>query len=174
MEKNDPVQPRMLTKEIIDAKNKDITDDLQATLGENKKDVNRLRRKLTVTFWVIIILSVIIFIIGVLLLSVPVVAAFGGQIDRLNSLIAAGFGIADLIGLVLYGPIEKIHKLMGDMSQLILVLNSHQTEISLRLLEMDFLNNRPSVGTAAEKIGTDTENNIKIIQDYFEVPGEKK
>jgi uncharacterized membrane protein len=174
MEKNDLVQPRTLTKEILDEKNKDITDDLQATLRENRSDVKRLRRKLTVTFWVIIILSIIIFIIGVLLLSVPVVAAFGGHIDRLNSLIAAGFGIADLIGLVLYGPIEKIQKLMGDMSQLILVLNSHQTEVSLRLLEMDFLNNRPSVGVAADKIGSATEKNIKIIQDYFEVPEEKK
>jgi len=174
METNSYDQTRVITRELLDEKNKDITDDLMDTLMENRRDVERLRRKLTVTFWVIIIMSIVIFIIGVVLLSVPVVAAIGGQIDRLNSLIAAGFGIADLIGLVLYGPIEKIQKLMGNMSQLILVLNSHQTEVNLRLLEIDFLGNRPSVGTAADKIGSITKDSVKLIQEYFEEPAAKK
>ena len=94
METNSYDQTRVITRELLDEKNKDITDDLMDTLMENRRDVERLRRKLTVTFWVIIIMSIVIFIIGVVLLSVPVVAAIGGQIDRLNSLIAAGFGIA--------------------------------------------------------------------------------
>ena len=164
----------LLKADVIDQNNKDLADQLQATLGENKKDIKRLRRKLTITFWVIIVLSIIIFALGILLLSVPVISAFNGQIDKLKSLIAAGFGIADLVGLVLYGPIEKIHKLMGDMSQLILVLNSNQTQVSLRLLEMDATDNRPSIGTAADKIGSATENSIKIIQDYFETTKETK
>jgi hypothetical protein len=173
MSNSTPPVLQPLTKADLDDKNRNLTNDLQSTLDENKKDIKRLRRKLTITFWVIIVLSTIIFAIGILLISVPVVAAFGGDIDRLNSLIAAGFGIADLIGLVLYGPIEKIHKLMGDMSQIIMTLNSNQTQTSLRLLEMDFLGYRPSVGIAADKIGSGTENNVRIIQEYFEATKEK-
>ena len=63
---------------------------------------------------------------------------------------------------------------MGNMSQLILVLNSHQTEVNLRLLEIDFLGNRPSVGTAADKIGSITKDSVKLIQEYFEEPAAKK
>lgn len=162
-----------LTETILKQKNASLTEDLEETLEANKMDIERLRNKLTITFWVIIILSVIIFSIGIVLVSVPVVAAFSGEIDRLNSLIAAGFGIIDLVGLVLYGPIEKIHKLMGDMSQIIMVLNCNQTQISLRLLEMDFLGDRPSVGRASENIGTGTQNNVKLIQEYFETAKEK-
>lgn len=162
-----------LTDEILKKKNTSLTYDLEETLEGNKMDIERLRNKLTITFWVIIILSVIIFAAGIVLISVPVVAAFTGEIDRLNSLIAAGFGIVDLVGLVLYGPIEKIHKLMGDISQIIMVLNCNQTQISLRLLEMDFLGDRPSVGRAANSIGEGTEKNVKIIQEYFEVSKEK-
>jgi hypothetical protein len=168
MENSNLQNSPVLTKEDMDKKNKVLADDLQSTINENKKDVKRLRHKLSITFWVIIVLSIIIFIMGILLISVPLVSAFNGQMDKLKSLIAAGFGIADLVGLVLYGPIDKIQKLMGDMSQLILALNSNQTQVSLRLMEMDFLNSRPSVGYAADKISLATENNIKIIQEYFE------
>lgn len=166
-------QPSRLTADVIDQHNLDLATELQAALQENKRDVKRLRRKLTVTFWVIIVLSCLIFALGILLLSVPVISAYKGEIDKLKSIIAAGFGIADLVGLVLYGPIEKIHKLMGDMSQLILALNSNQTQVSLRLLEMDVLN-RPSIGIAADKIGLAAENSIKVIQEYFENSKESK
>lgn len=43
---------------------------------------------------------------------------------------------------------------------------------ALRLMEMDVLNNRPSIGIAADKIGLAHDSSIKIIQKYFE-PGEE-
>jgi hypothetical protein len=36
------------------------------------------------------------------------------------------------------------------------------------MLESDFLGNRPSVGTAADKIGSITQDSVKFIQEYFE------
>ncbi len=151
----------------VDKNNKDLADQLQSALVDNEKDIKKLRRKLSITFWVIISLSIIMFALGMLLLTVPVIAALGGQIDKLKSLIAAGFGIADLAGLFLFGPLEKIQKLMGDMSQLILILNSNQTQVSLRLMEMN-IDDRPSIGISADKIGLASESNIKLIQEYFE------
>lgn len=163
---------------ILDAaeareKNESLVHQLHLALDENKTDIRKLRRKLTITFWVIIGLSLVTFAVGMLLLSVPVFAAFEGQMDKFESLIAGGFGIADLIGLVLYKPVEKIQKLMGDMSQLILTLNCNQTQMNLRLIEMDVINNRPSIGIAAEKICAATEKNVRTIQKYFESNPEK-
>jgi hypothetical protein len=158
----------------VEKNNKDLADQLQLALVDNEKDIKKLRRKLSITFWVIISLSIIMFAMGMLLLAVPIIAALGGQIDKLEALISAGFGIADLAGLFLFGPLEKIQKLMGDMSQLILALNSYQSQVGLRLMEMDVTNNRPSIGIAAERIGSASESSIKIIQEYFETSKESK
>ena len=35
-------------------------------------------------------------------------------------------------------------------------------------MEMDVLNNRTSIGIAADKIGLATKSSIKAIQEYFE------
>jgi len=73
--------------------------------------------KLSITYWVIVCLSIIMFIIGIVLLSVPVAAAFNKSITIPQSLSAAGFGIADLAGLFFFKPIERIHGLMGDRAK---------------------------------------------------------
>jgi hypothetical protein len=107
------------------------------------------------------------FILGVTLLSIPVYTVLTGKVSVLPSLVAGGFGIADLAALFLYGPIEKIHKLMGDMSQIIIAINNFQSQVGLRLMEMDS-NERMTMGVASEKIGEAAAESIKLIQDYFE------
>lgn len=148
-------------------RNEDLANQLHISLSENKKGIMKLRAKLSVTFWTIIILSLVTFATGIVLLSVPVISALGGKIDQFTAITAGGFGIANLVGLVLYGPIDKIHNLMGDMSQLILELNSNQVQISLRLMEMD-KEKRETIGFAAEKICNATEASIISIQQNFE------
>ncbi len=140
---------------------------LQGTMSEGKIDLKGLRRKLTVTYWVIIILSIIMFIVGLALISVPFLSAFGSGGKELSSLISGGFGLADLTALFLFKPIERIHKLMGDMSQIVIALNSFQTQVGLRLMQMDSTN-RDSIGQTAEFINTAAKDSIKTIQDYFE------
>ena len=148
--------------------NDSISRYLQGMMDESKVELIRLRHKLSCTYWIIIILSIIMFCLGLVLLSVPIAAAFNQKIGLLQSLISAGFGIADLTALFLYGPIEKIHNIMGDMSQIILALNSYRSQVGLRLMEMD-VQNRASIGEAADKINAAAENSIKLVQDYFEV-----
>jgi len=147
--------------------NKIIVMHLQDTMRDGRKELAGLRVKLAFTYVVIVVLSIIMFFLGVVLLSVPVVAAFGGKIDTLNSLIAAGFGFADLTALFFFRPIERIHGLMGDMGQITLALNSFQTQAELYLLEMN-KEDRKTIGEAAEKIKEAARDSIKLIQDYFE------
>jgi len=140
---------------------------LQNIMDDGKVELGRLRRKLSVTYWVIILLSIIMFALGIMLLSIPAIAAFYGQIDKVQSLITAGFGLADLAALFLFRPIERIHKIMGDMSQIILALNSYQTQVGLRLMELD-VTNRPSMGITAINVSEAAKESIKLVQDYFE------
>jgi hypothetical protein len=148
--------------------NESLEKNLQGLMKEGSNEFKRLRTKLNITYTIIVSLSIIMFLLGIVLLLVPIIAAFNGDIDNLKSIISAGFGIADLTALFLYGPIEKIHKNMGDMSQIVLSINSYRSQVALRLLEMDVEKDRPSIGIAAEKIAQAAESSIKSIENYFE------
>ena len=147
--------------------NKFITTFLQDTMNDGKKEFLGLRKKLSYTYWVVVWLSISMFILGVALLCVPLVAALKGNIDLLHSMVAAGFGITDLGILFLFRPLERIHELMGDMSQLTMVLNSFQRQVGLRLKEMNS-ENRKSIGRTAEKIAVVAHESAREIQEYFE------
>ena len=137
------------------------------TVEISKKDLQTLRKKLSLTYWICIGLSIIMFIMGIVLLSVPVAAAFGSNIDKLNYLTAAGLGVADLAAVFLLRPIERIHDIMGDMSQITLALHSFQIQADLRLLEMK-VTDRKTIGQAAGDIGAAAQESTKMVQDYFE------
>ncbi len=143
--------------------NEFIVKHLQNSMLEGKTEINNLRFKLSTTYWVIVILSIIMFILGTLLLSVPL----KGNVDEIKSLISGGLGLVDLTALFLFKPIERIHKLMGDMSQIVIALNGYQTQVGLRLMEMDSTN-RKSIGETSVYISSAARESIKIIQDYFE------
>ncbi len=122
-----------------------LVDYLQTGLSAGSKEVKGLRLKLSITYGILVVLSVIMFLVGVVLLSVPIATALQGQFENLQSLITAGFGIADLAALFLFKPIERIHRLMGDMGQITLAINSYQTQAGLRLLEIN-LSDRATIG----------------------------
>ncbi len=147
--------------------NQFIVSHLHATMKDGRRELGGLRGKLSFTFVVIVVLSIIMFILGIVLLSVPFIHAFAGKEKTLQSVIAAGFGITDLAALFFFRPIERIHGLMGDMSQITLAINSFQTQFSLRLLEVN-KDDRETVGKAAERINVAAKDSIKLIQDYFE------
>jgi hypothetical protein len=142
-------------------------ENLHAVMRDSRRELTLLRMRLALTYWVVVILSVIMFALGIVLLSVPAVMALQGRTAELQAIIAAGFGLADLTALFLFKPIERIHRLMGDMSQITLTLTSFQAQVELRLIQMD-AGNRSSVGDAAVQIGEIAPAAIKLIQDYFE------
>ena len=146
---------------------------LQDMMYDGKTELTKLRRKLSITYFVIVVLSIIMFLVGIILLSVPAYSAFTGNISALETLISAGFGIADLAALFLFKPMERIHQMMGDMSQIVLALNSYQVQVGLRLIQLD-INDRLSVGKAAEDVSENAKKSIKLIQDYFEAREQSK
>jgi hypothetical protein len=142
-------------------------ENLHAVMRDGRRELTLLRMRLALTYWVVVILSVIMFALGIILLSVPALLVLQGRSAEMQAFIAAGFGLADLTALFLFKPIERIHRLMGDMSQITLALTSFQTQVELRLIQMD-ASNRSSVGETAEAIAAVAPAVIKLIQDYFE------
>jgi hypothetical protein len=142
-------------------------ENLYAVMRDGRRELTLLRMRLALTYWVVVILSVVMFALGIFLLSVPALLVLQGRSAEMQAFIAAGFGLADLTALFLFKPIERIHRLMGDMSQITLALTSFQTQVELRLIQMD-ASNRSSVGETAEAIAAVAPATIKLIQDYFE------
>ena len=157
----------LMTEDERKAANEFIVEFLKGMMNDGKKELGGLRFKLSVTYWVIILLSIIMFAMGIVLLSVPAIAGIQGKTGDVHSLITAGFGIADLAALFLFRPIERIHKIMGDMTQIILALNSYQAQVGLRLMELD-ATDRPSMGKTALNISAAAKDSIKLVQEYFE------
>ena len=173
MDNNPQRDQKMISEDERIKANEFIISFLQNVMNEGNNELIKLRIKLSVTYWVIIFLSIIMFTIGIALISVPAIAAFSGEIDQMQSLITAGFGILDLSALFLFRPMERIHKMMGDISQIILALNSYQTQVGLRLMELD-VTNRPSMGQTAYKVNEAAKESIQLVQDYFEARDNEK
>lgn len=163
----------MMTEEERNKINNDLLRKSLNTVDASRESLRHLRGRLALTYWIIIGLSVITFVMGIVLLSVPVAAAFGSNIDKFQYLTAAGLGIADLAAIFLFRPIERIHGLMGDMSQILLVLHSFQIQANLRLLEMD-ITARQSIGQTAEHINEAARDSCTLVQNYFEAKGQAK
>jgi hypothetical protein len=163
------VRIAMETDDIKKA-NREIVDFQNSSMGDSRKELHRLQRKLSVTYWVIIALSVIMFAIGIGLLSVPFLGGLAQKADMSKSIVSGSVGIADLAGLFFFKPLERIHKLMGDMSQIFMATNSYQAQVGLHLLQMD-LEDRQTIGDASDKIAKAAEESIKLIEDYFEKGG---
>lgn len=151
--------------------NKSMVRHLNGILAGGRAELLALRHKLAITYWVIIGLSIIMFMVGIALLGVPVVKGYDSNAsgEMWQSLISGGLGVTDLVALFLFKPMERIHRLMGDMGQITVALNSFQINTALRLLQMDSTR-RESVGEAAEAIGEYAERVVKTIQNYFESP----
>lgn len=156
-----------MTVQEIKSRNAWLADYLEGILQDGATEVKGLRRRLTISYWVVIVLSVVLFIIGVVLLSVPALAAFRGDVSELNAVIAGGFGLADLAALFLFRPIKQVRQIMGDLGQITVAVNAYQTQVALHLLAMD-ANDKPTIIKAAEFVNEAATSVIRLIQEYFE------
>lgn len=144
-------------------------------LNRGTKEVESLRAKLRATYWIIVVLSIIMFAVGILLICIPGIAALRMVLsstkmdtpESIQSLITALVGLGDLVVLFLAKPVRHVHNLMGDMTQLTMAINNFRYQVGLRLLEMDS-NNPQSIGIAAEKINEAAKTSIGLVEEYFE------
>ncbi len=135
---------------------------LQNTMNDSRSGLKTLNRKLNFTYMIIIGFSIIMFAVGILLVAKPLFSGFDQE-----QLAFSAVGVVDLFLLFLFRPFDIIHGTMGDMSQIILALNSFQAQVGLRLMEMDGTK-RDTIGQAAVNINTAAKDSIKLVQHYFE------
>ncbi|AFN73933.1 hypothetical protein MROS_0690 [Melioribacter roseus P3M-2] len=64
--------------------NEFIVKHLQNSMLEGKTEIHNLRFKLSATYWIIVALSIVMFILGVLLLSVPLSYSVKSQQRKLT------------------------------------------------------------------------------------------
>lgn len=140
---------------------------MQKTFKYNLKLFKGLTKKINSNYYITVILYIFSFAFGLALLSIPIAAAYMGGISTLNAAIGGLAGIADIVVVLLFKPVERIHELMADFSQITIITSSYQEQVGLRLLELD-KNKRDTLGTAADKINEATKDAVKQIQDYCE------
>jgi hypothetical protein len=157
-------------EEEIEEANEAIIDFLNEQLQTGSKEVLQLRRKLGFTYWVIVALSTVMFLVGIGLIGVPLWRMFT-QADSPTSFsdwLPVLTGFADLAMLFLSGPIKRIHNLMGDMAQLTLAINSFRYQLGLHLLGFD-AESPESCEHAADVIAKAASNSMELIDKHFEI-----
>ena len=157
-----------------EAMNSKLLKFLEDTMQNGKSEVEKLRSKLAISYYVLLVLSIVMFGVGIALLSVSVYASIGSPSgnDLRAAGITGGLGIVDLVSLFILRPVQRIQGLMGDMSQITLAINSYQTQLGLRLLEAN--SDEPAtLGEAATHINKAAQESINLIQLYFEARSTK-
>ena len=168
-------QLERVSEKMREEGNKGLLKFINQLRDEATRQVELLRVKIRVTYWLVVILTVVMFAIGVWLILIPSIGAFKVAMSMqamdtatsVQQLIAAIAGLADLTVLFLAKPIRQIHNLMGDMTQLTIVLNSYRYQVGLRLLQMNS-NDPESVGYTAEKIDEAAKSSVGLVESYFE------
>jgi hypothetical protein len=157
----------IINKKIVNQKNEELMRNLHCTLRNNSNHFKDLKKKVNNTYVITVLLYSLVFFLGLALLSVPLYYAFKGDIVTYNSIISGTLGITDLVVLFLFKPVERIHNLMGDMSQITIINTSFQEQVALRLIEMN-VNEKKSVGESADHINDVTKSSMDLIEIYIE------
>lgn len=157
------------TQEIKDA-NDFLDDYLRKTLTASSSEIAGLRNRLNVLFWGMLVLTVIMFAVGLVLIAEPFLRSSEQELTATPLFwVQPVVGGADLIILLLARPIDRLRKLMGDTSQITIALNSHRQSVALILIAMD-INNKATVAESAEKISSMAAKTMTSIRQYFETP----
>lgn len=126
--------------------------------------IKKLQTRMWRTYFLIVVASAVMFALGIWLLINPLLSQ---NICFPECYIPAILGLAILAGLFLFHPIKRIQRLMGDTIQIIMVLDSFQTQRDLLLKTIDW-NSSTSVIEAAKNINCATKECTKMIQGCFE------
>ena len=127
--------PRTAPPSSQDAPTKQwLENQLRATLAEGKREVQSLRRRQRITYWILVAASAVLFVVGLMLIAIPAREFYRDQIDEMTFGFLAGSG-AVLLGLLLYfRPLERLQTLAGDAAYVSMVKDSFQYQVMLRLL----------------------------------------
>lgn len=149
------------------AANKDLIDYMKQILEDGRQEAQHLRRKHEITFWLLILLSTVMFLMGLVLLTGPIWFPLWLQAEWPITGGSAVLGALDLYALYQLKPLARIQKLMGDISQMTVTFNSFQLQVALRLLETN-IQERRTIGDAADHLKSVANEAILMIDEHFE------
>ncbi len=139
-----------------------LVGELRSTLKEGKQDVSAVRRRLRVTYAVIVIFSLAMFALGMALVGFPARAFYRGDIDELTFGALAGSGGVILALLLYFRPLDRLQALVADSTYVTLVKDSFQYQVALRLIALD-TDDAASVERAATHVGEAAQASMELV-----------
>lgn len=139
-----------------------LVSELRSTLEEGKRDVSAVRRRLRITYAVIVIVSLAMFALGMALVGFPARAFYRGDIDEVTfgGLAAAGGVVLAL--LLYFRPLDRLQALVADSTYVTLVKDSFQYQVALRLIALD-TDDAASVERAATHVGEAAQASMDLV-----------
>jgi hypothetical protein len=107
------------------------------------------------------------FCVGLALTIAAAAKEFRGRKFFGQTLSIGELELLNLTRLYFFRPVEQTRIIMADMSQITVAINTHPTQLSLRLLETNS-EKRATMGEAAEHVRKVAKGNLTNIQTYFE------
>ncbi|MEE8330872.1 MAG: hypothetical protein V3R84_03795 [Acidimicrobiia bacterium] len=136
--------------------------ELRSTLKEGQRDVTAVRRRLRVTYAVIVIFSLAMFALGMALVGFPARAFYRGDIDELAFGELAASGGVVLALLLYFRPLDRLQALVADSTYVTLVKDSFPYQVALRLIALD-TDDAASVERAATHVGEAARASMDLV-----------
>jgi len=139
-----------------------LVSELRSTLEEGKSDVAAVRRRLGITYAVIVIFSLAMFLLGMALVAFPARAFYRGDIDDVTFGALAAAGGVVLALLLYFRPLDRLQALVADSTYVTLVKDSFQYQVALRLIALD-TDDAASVENAATYVGEAAQASMELV-----------
>lgn len=139
-----------------------LVDELRTTLDEGKQDVAEVRRRLRITYAVIVLFSAGLFVLGLALVGFPALAFYRDEIDETTFGALATAGAVVLALLLYFRPLDRLQALVADSTYVALVKDSFQYQVTLRLIALD-TEDAGSVEAAAAYVGEAAQASMDLV-----------
>ncbi|MDH3470569.1 MAG: hypothetical protein OEM94_04550 [Acidimicrobiia bacterium] len=153
--------PHLLSAEQGDPRQWLITQ-LRATLEEGKGEVAGIRRRLQITYWSMIVLTVGLFVFGIALIGFPALAYYRDSIEQVTFAALGGAGGLVIALLLYFRPLERLPTMLADATYVSLIKDSFQYQVTLRLLALD-LDDSKTVSEAASHVGEAAQASMDLV-----------
>lgn len=148
--------------------NKVLVEEVMTRVLQTQRVIDGHHARLRWTYATYMVLAVLMFLAGLAMLFMPLMDK--GNPETVDLWLSA-IGGAEIVALLIFSPFQRIQGLMGDMTQVILIMEGYLHQVALRLLQCR-IKDPKSVGSAANFIHVTTKETARLIQDYFEnAPG---
>jgi len=121
-------------------------------------------RQIRWSFWISVIMSIAMFLIGTALMVVAAYQALGSSAVSLNSLAIGGLGLADFVILFLRRPWQDVGKNLANSQQMRMIVTSYLSSLHL-------LAERRQADI--ESLDGITSRSVELIQRYTEEASEE-